>query len=595
MSPIFRRASADHDRARELAALRVDEPLEPADATWLDAHLDACDPCAAVAADYDTDRLLFAALRDASPQPPRDLWARTAAAIDAEPGQRQPAASRGRRVLGVPAASLAPIAGLAVVAIVVGSALLNGSPVVPPPDGSPVPTAIAVTTDDVAVLARNADGSFEVRTAGVDEICPLAADSCAVAEPSFEAAQVARISAGAEVDDAIISPARDSMVIVGRDASGTNGLYVVPVKAAVAVSSSPAATLAPTAAPTLAPSAAPETAPATAEPTADATPVTNPSPSVSAQPEPTPIATPSVAPASVPPSSEPGDSPSAAPDATPEPTTEPTPEPIPTLVVTVTPAPDGSIRIASDVIVVGGVAAYNADGSRFAFTARPADGTAGPDVYVWNTSDAEARTVTTGGRSILAGWDGPDLLVSRVVDGRPHTLAVSPQGTEKGEQGNDAWLPSVAPDGNHAVWWDGSIRLAADGVTWVPGNGRLVIGSWPDGADDAQVLERDTETAWDIHWAPDGRFVAVWMAGKDARDAGRLSLYALDPETGRVNLDQPLLSDERAFPGFSLENGRLVYAAPGADGDPTMWVFGWEGDTVGKVELPGEAGGTVVR
>ena len=360
MSPLFRRASADHDRARELAALRVDEPLEPADAAWLDAHLDACDACAAVAADYDTDRLLFAALRDASPQPPRDLWARTAAAIDAEPGQRRPAASRGRRVLGVPAASLAPIAGLAVVAIVVGSALLNGSPVVPPSDGSPVPTAIAVTTDDVAVLARNADGSFEVRTAGVDEICPLAADSCEVAEPSFEAAQVARISAGAEVDDAIISPARDSMVIVGRDASGTNGLYVVPVKAAV--TSTPAATLAPSAAPTTAPATAeptpaatlaPATAPATAEPTPDATPVTNPSPSVSAQPEPTPIATPSAAPASVPPSSEPGDSPSATPEATPEPTTEPTPEPTPTLVVTVTPAPDGSIRIASDVIVVG--------------------------------------------------------------------------------------------------------------------------------------------------------------------------------------------------------------------------------------------------
>ena len=336
VSPLFRRASADHDRARELAALRVDEPLEPADAAWLDAHLDACDACAAVAADYDTDRLLFAALRDASPQPPRDLWARTAAAIDAEPGQRRPAASRGRRVLGVPAASLAPIAGLAVVAIVVGSALaslapiaglavvaivvgstlLNGSPVVPPPDGSPVPTAIAVTTDDIAVLARNADGSFEVRTAGVDEICPLAADSCAVAEPSFEAAQVARISAGAEVDDAIISPARDSMVIVGRDASGTNGLYVVPVKPAVAVTSTPTPATGPRPHPRSRPRPHP-TAPATAEPTPDATPVTNPSPSVSAQPEPTPIATPSAAPASAPPSSEPGDSPSAAPERRP--------------------------------------------------------------------------------------------------------------------------------------------------------------------------------------------------------------------------------------------------------------------------------------
>ena len=239
MSQLFRRGSVDHDRARELAALRVDEPLDSADAAWLDAHLASCDPCAAAAADYDTDRLLFAALRAAPPEPPRDLWARTAAAIDAEPGQHRPVARRGRRVLGMPAATLAPIAGLAVVAILVGSTLLNGSPAVSPPGGSPMPTAIAMTTDDIAVLARNADGSFEVRTAGVGEVCPLAADSCEAAQPSFEAAQVARIKTGDKVDDAIISPTRDSMVVVGRDASGTNGLYVVPVRPAVAATSTP--------------------------------------------------------------------------------------------------------------------------------------------------------------------------------------------------------------------------------------------------------------------------------------------------------------------------------------------------------------------
>ena len=76
----------------------------------------------------------------------------------------------------MPAATLAPIAGLAVVAILVGSTLLNGSVAVPLPGGSPAPTAIAMITDDIAVLARNADGSFEVRTAGVGEVCPLAAD-----------------------------------------------------------------------------------------------------------------------------------------------------------------------------------------------------------------------------------------------------------------------------------------------------------------------------------------------------------------------------------------------------------------------------------
>ncbi len=153
------------------------------------------------------------------------------------------------------------------------------------------------------------------------------------------------------------------------------------------------------------------------------------------------------------------------------------------------------------------------------------------------------------------------------------------------------WRPTAStPCGGTAA-----SELAADGVTWHPGNGRLVIGTWPDGGDDAQVLERGAGTAWDVRWAPDGKVVAVWIAGRDTGDTGRLSLYALDPETGRANLEAPLLENELAFGGFSLEKGRLVYTAPDADGAPTVWVFGWDGDIVGKVELPGEAGGTVVR
>ncbi len=76
--------AADHDRACGLAALRLDEPLSPTDAAWLDAHLGACKACAEVAAEYDEQRLAFRALRDLAPEPPRDLWARTSAAIEAE-------------------------------------------------------------------------------------------------------------------------------------------------------------------------------------------------------------------------------------------------------------------------------------------------------------------------------------------------------------------------------------------------------------------------------------------------------------------------------------------------------------------------------
>ena len=61
MSPSLRRG-ADHDRARELAAQRVDEALTQGDGAWLEAHLAACDACAAVAADYDADRAVLRSL-----------------------------------------------------------------------------------------------------------------------------------------------------------------------------------------------------------------------------------------------------------------------------------------------------------------------------------------------------------------------------------------------------------------------------------------------------------------------------------------------------------------------------------------------------
>ena len=180
--------------------------------------------------------------------------------------------------------------------------------------------------------------------------------------------------------------------------------------------------------------------------------------------------------------------------------------------MTVTPAPDGTIQIASDVIVVGGVAAYNADGSRFAFTARPADGSAGPDVYVWDTSDTQARAVTTGGRSIFAGWDGSDLLVSRVVDDRPHTLAVNPRsGVEKDEHGNDAWLPGRGTRrqarrvvGRQA---SGSPRTASPGFPtragWSSAPGRTARTT-------PRCSTAAPAAAWDVRWAPDGKVVAVW-------------------------------------------------------------------------------------
>ncbi len=95
-----------HARARTRAAERLDGPLGLAEATWLDEHLAGCAACAAIAAQYVADRDALRGLREAPPEPPRDLWARTAAAIEREAGsQPQPVSPDPRGTPGAPLAT----------------------------------------------------------------------------------------------------------------------------------------------------------------------------------------------------------------------------------------------------------------------------------------------------------------------------------------------------------------------------------------------------------------------------------------------------------------------------------------------------------
>ena len=76
-------------RARSaLAAERLDAPLEPAEAAWLDEHLAGC--ADAAPSPPPTRRIAWRCARCATdqPEPPRDLWARTAAAIEREAARR---------------------------------------------------------------------------------------------------------------------------------------------------------------------------------------------------------------------------------------------------------------------------------------------------------------------------------------------------------------------------------------------------------------------------------------------------------------------------------------------------------------------------
>src|SRR5512146_1582026 len=126
-------AEASHDRARSLIGARFLEPIDPSEDAWLEAHLAGCADCTRDAAAYEADRQLLRSLRDTSPEPPRDLWARTASEIERSRGRGDGAARTARtpRFGRVP---LGVVSGLLVVLVVIGASLAprGGLPAINP-------------------------------------------------------------------------------------------------------------------------------------------------------------------------------------------------------------------------------------------------------------------------------------------------------------------------------------------------------------------------------------------------------------------------------------------------------------------------------
>ena len=283
------------------------------------------------------------------------------------------------------------------------------------------------------------------------------------------------------------------MVVVTRDV-GSEGVYVVPVNAEAtpaAIASGAPASATPAASPTAGQTAVPSSS--ASSPVTTAAPVVTPTASAAVATESaavasrTPAATPSASDMPVATAEPPSDAPS--PDAVPtadvssaEPSSgtqsaAPSSAPgsdefssVPS--IDATPAPDAAIKIATGVIVVG-TPIYAPDGMQLAFSARPSDGSAGPDIYVWTAGDAEARAITFDHDTWLAAWTASGILVSRVTNGIPSTYLIDPimgAATPVGAPGT--WLPSVSPGGSTAAWWSGSVKLAADGISWVPDSGQ---------------------------------------------------------------------------------------------------------------------------
>lgn len=617
----FRRRHHDdetaHDRARALTAREMVEPL-PDDVTrWLTSHLDGCAECRRDREAYFADRDLLRALRERTPEPPRDLWARTAAALDREgrPRGRRGAAPV-RRWQGLP---FGAAAGALIVAVVIGVSIFP--PPVPPgatPGGSsvavvttePQPTPFDIHAGRVAWVQAAADGTWELIVSDVDAVCPRARPACEALGGDDPATPV---NLGSTPTGVTFSPDLDQLVVESRgEGSAPDSIFVVAVS-----TPEPAATPTPPGTPTTTP-AVTTTPTDTAVPTDTDDPTDTAGPTVSVDPT----------------------TPSSQPPGSPDPT------PV---------TPDGAVEIASGVVVVGETA-YSDDGTWLAFSARPSDGSTGPDLYLWKVGDPVAIPVTTDHQTYFSAWLGGRVLASRVevlpnpaasADPSADPLATpvaaptpgaseaptdAPSALPRGTEGRPAsflldpatllrtdiaqpnvWLPVVDPAGRFVVYWSGTLSSTADGLDWELGTGQLVLDGWiageapadtpgPAASDDPDASGGPTPpapgpvgtpapvvdgaiAAFNAKFDPTGTRLAVWVGEQADATVGRLHLLVLDRLTGAIEADLTPLPGAPALRKFTIDVGRLAWVTPrGQDGqESSVQVLGWLRNEFGEI------------
>jgi hypothetical protein len=581
----FRRRHHDdessHDRARALTSAGMLERLGSDDAGWLAGHLESCAECRQEREAFLADRDLLRGLREHTPEPPRDLWARTSAALE-----REARTNRGRPT-GAPARSrglpFGALAGALIVLVVIGASII---PPIRPPSATagttfaalissePQATTFQVTAGPVSYLRTAANGSWEFVRADIDGVCPRSRPSC---RRLTEDGPGRPVNLGGTPVGMTISPNEDQLVVEARGAgTAPDRILVVPVPSA-----SPAVTPAPT----------------------------------------TPVAT---EPATT-------QAPSAEP-ATPEPAS---PEPSATA--------DVIIEIASGVMVVG-EAAYSSDGRWLAFSARPSNGTAGPDLYLWSVGQPTAVAVTTDHRTYFSAWLGGQLLASRVdlvgsppasdaptaapdadasdapatIEAHATSFLLDPATLTRTDLTQpDLWMPVVDPTGRFVAYWSGTLMPTADGLDWQPGTGQLVLSAWSAGPDAQPSADPDTTAdpagtplpafgptgtpvtivggptaAFKAKFDPTGTRLAVWVGEQLDADVGRLHLVVLDPTTGAIAAGPEPLTGVPALRRFSIDVGRVAWVTPsGQDGqESTVQVLGWTSTEFGEIRtIPAKA------
>ena len=218
----------------------------------------------------------------------------------------------------------------------------------------------------------------------------------------------------------------------------------------------------------------------------------------------------------------------------------------------------------------------------------PADGSHGPDIYIWRPGDREALRITDDHSTYFGSWAGGRIVASRAAASRGggssvsardlEAVVIDPSSSEVRPVRDAAmWLPSVDPTSRWVVYWHG--RLERDGATVRPAAGRLVIADWRSldpfetSSDDAPgspravaVASGGTPVEWQLRWSDDGGAYGVWTPDTRGAATGRLVVVAVGDETSEQ--DTILLGPTASTRAFTLGEDRVAWVAPGAGGKP---------------------------
>ncbi len=593
-----------HAHYRELLAARLDRQLSRAENRVLMNHLKTCHGCQQVEREYRDQGQLLRSLP--TPVPPRDMWARTSTALDREVSRWTPTTPRQlrRRALtryatsrsGAPNALITVVAALLIVsglAVFQSAPALRDEPVTSPNNG-PIaavrPTPFAINPQQLAVITSN-DTDLTVYETEVAEVCPPTAPDC-FDDRKFFARTVALPKVRAQ--NAALSPNGGQIAVVGHNTDED----VIAVVMLQTYSNHPSTSDAggshqppPT-----------ETPP---EPTEPAAPTTDTIETPAATGDVSPTAR-TASPEPTPSSSPTENTPTPTPGQTTAPETR-KPQQVPTPVEPPTPPPTAVpgltvVSILDDVHSAGAPPAWSRNGEVLAFSAMPADGRHGPDVYTWRQGDDVAQPVTNDHASYFASWSGRQVVASRLVGSDVQTVVIDPQTLEeRAVEGPQMWLPVVDPQRSNAVVWSGDLDLSDGQPSTVAGALYLVDWSKLDPFRDSSASREGVELTpidpsrnpagepvidWHARWSSDGLVLGVWQADSPRASWGDLLVQSFDRDSGLLQTDDPIVNNKLAKRGFSLGDSRVAWVGRTADGSDTeLRIRTWGDGGVGDLRI----------